>query len=98
MRHGDPLSASPARATAPQTSVVRTAAATQTSGCTSLEPDAGIDHGVERIGDEAAGDHENTGDDDGGGEQRIVARADGFDREQSHPGPRKDFLDEHRTA
>ena len=81
MRHGEPLSPSPARAMAPQTSVVSTAAAIQVSVCTSLEPYAGVDRRVERVGHEAAADHEHAGDDDGRAEERIVARADRFDGE-----------------
>ena len=50
---------------------------------------------VQHISDKTADYNEKAPDDDCRHEQRIVTRVDGVDDHQSHPRPRKNFLDEY---
>src|SRR6266550_8291384 len=52
---------------------------------------------IEQIGQDASEGHHDAADDHSANDERIIARADGVDDGESHPGPGKDLLDEERA-
>jgi hypothetical protein len=64
----------------------------------SVEPDSGVDHGVEQVHDDVCHHHPGGGDDDDADDHRKVLLLNGVHGDPAQPGQAEDLLGDHRAA